>query len=448
MIRDDADVAIFDVLLLRRRIRQLRLERRVVDHDVDTERAEVITRIDTTHVKEPFAEFVVAFEQVPRVGVHDERTHHFAVVLDVELVDEVVNVCQRVARGVGEIGSTLNDVVSFPFVVNVEIGFDHCERAVVHAITELEFGILEQLSAEKLGVGGDTVHQLKIFTIFLIQDGETFGRSAVILNIAGYFANLAIVEDDAFSELGDLIFLNRQFSRPTDCRFAVGVADIQDDVRVFVTLDGFDFVLNRAFVREKGRQGFGEIGCANTRPNRKKICRIPILGNEHCHDICLLLSGFCHDDHVRRERRFLDATRIQNYADTRTRIDEHVARNGERDTVRSTIDRRANERQIRSDDANIRRDEGVVERESRGEFDFSSDRRAFRQFSNCENSGGGGLGEDEHLGRDARRGMFGRENDVVKSRFGGGVHFCGQQVFVDVTMRDERERGETFLFGI
>ena len=344
LIRYDADVAIFDVLLLRRRIRQLRLERRVVDHDIDTKRAEVIARIDTTHVKEPFAEFVVAFEQVPRVCVHDERTHHFSVVLDVELVDEVVNVCQRVARGVGEIGSTLNDVVSFPFVVNVEIGFDHCERAVVHAIAELEFGILEQLSAEKLGVGGDTVHQLKIFAIFLIQDGETFGRSAVILNIAGYFANLAIIEDDAFSELGDLIFLNRQFSRPTDCRFAVGVANVQDDVRVFVTLDGFDFVLNRAFVREKGRQGFGEIGCANTRPNRKKICRIPILGNEHCHNICLLLSSLCHDDHVRRERRFLDATRIQNDADTRTRIDEHVSRDGERDTVRSAINRRANER--------------------------------------------------------------------------------------------------------
>ena len=344
LIRDDADVAIFDVLLLRRRIRQLRLERRVVDHDVDTERIEVIARIDTTHVKEPFAEFVVAFEQVPRVGVHNERTHHFTIVLDVELVDEVVDVCQSVARGVGEIGGTLHDVVRFPFVVNVEIGFDHCERAVVHAIAELEFGILEQLSAEKLGVGGDTVHQLEIFAIFLIQDGETFGRSTIILNIAGYFANLAIVEDDAFAELGDLIFLNRQFSRPTDCRFAVGVANVQDDVRVFVTLDGFDFVLNRAFVREKGRQGFGEIGCANTRPNREKIRRIPILGNEHCHDICLLLSSFRHDDHVRRERRFLDATRIQNDADTRTRIDEHVARNGERDTVRCAIDRRANER--------------------------------------------------------------------------------------------------------
>ena len=344
LIRDDADVAIFDVLLLRRRIRQLRLERRVVDHDVDTKRIEVITRIDATHVKEPFAEFVVAFEQVPRVGVHNERTHHFAIVLDVELVDEVVDVCQRVTRGVGEIGRTLNNVVRFPFVVNVEIGFDHRERAVVHTIAELEFGILEQLSAEKLGVGGDTVHQLKIFAIFLIQYGETFGRRTVILDVAGYFANLAIVEDDAFAELGDLIFLNRQFSRPTDCRFAVGVANVQDDVRVFVTLDGFDFVLNRAFVREKGRQGFGEIGCANTRPNREKICRIPILGNEHCHDICLLLSSLCHDDHVRRERRFLDATRIQNDADTRTRIDEHVARNGERDTIRSTIDRRANER--------------------------------------------------------------------------------------------------------
>ena len=276
LIRDDADVAIFDVLLLRRRIRQLRLERRVVDHDVDTECAEVITRIDTTHVEEPFAEFVVAFEQVPRVGVHDERTHHFAVVLDVELVDEVVDVCQRVARGVGEIGGTLNDVVGFPLVVNVEIGFDHCERAVVHTIAELEFGILEQLSAEKLGVGGDTVHQLKIFAIFLIQDGETFGRRTVILNVAGYFANLAVVEDDAFAELGDLIFLNRELAGASDCRFAVGVADVQDDVRVFVTLDGFDFVLNRAFVREKGRQGFGEIGCANTRPNRKKIRRIPI----------------------------------------------------------------------------------------------------------------------------------------------------------------------------
>ena len=344
LIRDDADVAIFDVLLLRRRIRQLRLERRVVDHDVDTKCVEVIARIDTAHVEEPFAEFVVAFEQVPRVGVHDERAHHFAVVLDVELVNEVVDVCQRVGCRVGEIGRTLNDVMGFPFVVNVEIGFDHCERAVVHTIAELEFGILEQLSAEKLGVGGDTVHQLKIFTIFLIQDGETFGRCAVILNVAGYFANLAIVEDDAFSELGDLIFLNRQFSRPTDCRFAVGVANVQDDVRVFVTLDGFDFVLNRAFVREKGRQGFGEIGCANTRPNREKICRIPILGNEHCHDICLLLSSFRHDDHVCRERRFLDATRIQNDADTRTRVDEYVARNGESDAVRCAIDRRANER--------------------------------------------------------------------------------------------------------
>ena len=344
LIRDDADVSIFDVLLLRRRIRQLRLERRVVDHDVDTERVEVIARVNATHVEEPFAEFVVAFEQVPRVGVHDERTHHFAIVLDVELVDEVVDVCQRVASGVGEIGRTVNDVVSFPLVVNVEIGFDHCERAVVHTIAELEFGILEQLSAEKLGVGGDTVHQLKIFAIFLIQDGETFGRCTVILNIAGYFANLAIVEDDAFAELGDLVFLNRQFSRPTDCCFAVRVTDIQDDVRVFVTLDGFDFVLNRAFVREKGRQGFWEIGCANTRPNRKKICRIPILGNEHCHDICLLLSSFRHDDHVRRERRFLDATRIQNDANTRTRINEHVARNGERNTVRCAIDRRANER--------------------------------------------------------------------------------------------------------
>ena len=334
LIRDDADVSIFDVLLLRRCIRQLRLERRIVNHDVDTERVEVITRVNATHVEEPFAEFVVAFEQVPRVGVHDERTHHFAIVLDVELVDEVVDVCQRVARGVGEIGSTLNDVVRFPFVVNVEVGLDHCERAVVHTIAELEFGILEQLSAEKLGVGGDTVHQLKIFAIFLIQDGETFGRSAVILNIAGYFTNLAIVEDDAFAELGDLIFLNRQFSRTTDCRFAVGVANVQDDVRVFVTLDGFDFVLNRAFIREKGRQGFGEIGCANTRPNREKICRIPILGNEHCHNICLLLSSFRHDDHVRRERRFLDATRIQNDADARAYIDEHVARNGKRDTVR------------------------------------------------------------------------------------------------------------------
>ena len=175
LIRDDADVAIFDVLLLRRRIRQLRLERRVVDHNVDTERAEVIARIDTAHVKEPFTEFVVAFEQVPRVGVHNERTHYFTIVLDVELVDEVVNVCQSVARGVGEIGRTLNNVMRFPFVVNVEIGFDHRERAVVHTIAELEFRILEQLRAEKLGVGGDTVHQLKIFTIFLIQDGETFG---------------------------------------------------------------------------------------------------------------------------------------------------------------------------------------------------------------------------------------------------------------------------------
>lgn len=344
LIRDDADVAIFDVLLLRRRIRQLRLERRVVDHDVDTKRAEIIARVNATHVEEPFAEFVVSFEQVPRVGVHNERAHHFAVVLDVELVDEIVDVCQRVARGVGEIGRALNNIVRFPFAVNVEVGFDHSERSVVHTIAELEFRILEQLSAEELGVGGDTVHQLKIFAILLIQDSETFWRSTIILNVAGYFANLAIVEDDTFAELGDLIFLNRQFSRPTDCRFAVGVANVQDDVRVFVTLDGFDFVLNRAFVREKGRQGFGEIGCANTRPNRKKICRIPILGNEHCHDICLLLSGFCHDDHVRRERRFLDATRIQNDADTRARVDEYVARNGERDAIRSTIDRRANER--------------------------------------------------------------------------------------------------------
>ena len=344
LVRYDADVAIFDVLLLRRRIRQLRLERRVVDHDVDTKRAEIITRIYATHVEEPLAEFVVAFEQVPRVGVHDERTHHFAVILDVELVDEVVDVCQRVARGVGEIGRALNNVVSFPFMVNVEIGFDHRERTVVNTIAELEFGILEQLSAEKLGVGGDTVHQLKIFAIFLIQDGETFGRCTIILNVAGYFANLAIVEDDAFAELGDLIFLNREFSRPTDCRFAVGVANVQDDVRVFVTLDGFDFVLNRAFVREKGRQRFREIGCANARPNREKICRIPILGNEHCHDICLLLSSFRHDDHIRRERRFLDATRIQNDANTRTRIDEHIARDGERDTVRCAINRRANER--------------------------------------------------------------------------------------------------------
>ena len=99
LIRDDADVAIFDVLLLRRCIRQLRLERRVVDHDVYTERAEVIARIDATHVEEPFAKFVVAFEQVPRVGVHNERTHHFTVILDVELVNEVVDICQRVTRG-------------------------------------------------------------------------------------------------------------------------------------------------------------------------------------------------------------------------------------------------------------------------------------------------------------------------------------------------------------
>ena len=90
----------------------------------------------------------------------------------------------------------------------------------------------------------------------------------------------------------------------------------------------------------------------------------------------------------------------------------------------------------------------MVERKSRCKFDFASDRRAFRQFSDRENCGGCGLSEHEHFGGNARCGMFGREYDVVKSRFGGGIDFGRQQIFVDVTMRDERERGETFLFCI
>lgn len=302
-IRDEADVAVTEEFGLGDMLAaELILIALVVDKKRQTFVGEVIHRVGTAHIPQPFLQFLGLLHTIPRDGVHNHKTVDFAVVLDVVLerkhLGEVIHVAEDVVGGVFPVGLCLIDVVVAPFLVRVEIGLDHTERAVVGAVAELEFAVLQEFCAEILGVRTDTVHQFEVVDVLLVEAVETFGQMTVLVNEAADLAKFARVNQNALTEFGNLVILERKFTSATNCTFGVGVAEVKDDVGVFVSFDGANLIVYRPFVGEERGEDFAIVAVANAAPNGEQVRWVPISCNWMCHSVILLLAEFNDRDRV------------------------------------------------------------------------------------------------------------------------------------------------------
>lgn len=289
-IRDEADVAVTEEFCLGDMLAaELVLIALVVDEERQTFVGEILHRVGAAHIPQPFLQLLAQLHAVPSDGVHDHKTVDLAVVLNVVLerihLDEVVHVTEDVVGGVFPVGLCLIDVVVAPFLIRVEIGLDHTERAVVGAVAELEFTVLQEFGAEILGVRADTVHQFEVVDVLLVEAVEAFGQMTILVDEAADFAEFARVNLDALAELGDFVILERQLARATDCTFGIGVAEVQDDVGVLVTLDRAHLVVHGAFVGEERSEDFAIVAIANAAPNGEQIRGVPISCNWMSHGV-------------------------------------------------------------------------------------------------------------------------------------------------------------------
>jgi len=106
----------------------------------------------------------------------------------------------------------------------------------------------------------------------------------VLVDEAADLAEFGRVDFDALAELGDFIILEAQFTSATNRAFRVGVAEVEDDVGVFVTLDGTNFLFDRAFIREERREQLVVVAIANAAPNGEQVRGVPISCDRMCQD--------------------------------------------------------------------------------------------------------------------------------------------------------------------
>ena len=301
-VRDETDVAVANVFALRDVLAaEGILEALIVDEKRETEGAEIIHRVGATHIPQPFLERLTFLDASPSDRVHNHKAVDTTVVLNVVLerehLDEVVDVTEDIICGVFPVGLRLIDVVVRPLLVGIEVCLYHAERSVVSAVAELEFAVLQKLGAEILGVRGDTVHQFEIVLIFVVEDIETAGDMPVVFDEAVDLAELRRINLDALAELGDFVFREAQFAGTSDRAFCVGIAKVEDDVGVLVTLDRADFLVHRPFIREERGEDFVEVAVTHTTPYGEQVRGVPILCNRTCHS-CLLSDKLNDGDDV------------------------------------------------------------------------------------------------------------------------------------------------------